>query len=123
MLTKKPLNEVSCLACDKRIPDHRGTLPDFKVWKKLPKHDHEKQAKFGPGYSKILQKMKERTHLMIRPEAMIINSRLFTIIQALRSYRQFSYQMNIQVRLSIICLMNRRCLRLSKITATISFLR
>jgi len=42
MLTKKPLNEVSCLACDKRIPDHRGTLPDFKAWKKLPKHDPEK---------------------------------------------------------------------------------
>lgn len=44
MLTKKPLQGVKCLACDKLIPNYHAGVADYKPWKKLPK-DIEKSSK------------------------------------------------------------------------------
>lgn len=54
MLIKKPLGPpVTCLACDKRITNY-GSVAEFKAWKKLPKDQENKNAKYGPGFSKVL---------------------------------------------------------------------
>jgi hypothetical protein len=57
MLVKKPVGPGTCLSCDKTL-SRFGGLGEYKSWKKLPKETVEKAQKFGPGYSKVLNKLR-----------------------------------------------------------------
>lgn len=59
MFTKKPLGGVSCASCEKNIVNLEGLQADFLPWRRLPfKENNERIAKFGPGFSKILQSLR-----------------------------------------------------------------
>jgi len=59
MFTRKPIGPVSCASCDKGIVNLLGTQADYLAWKKLPfREPNERIAKYGQGFSKILNMMK-----------------------------------------------------------------
>lgn len=59
MFTKKPYGPVACAACEKNLVNIQGMQVDYHVWKKLPfREPGERLARYGQGFSKILQNMK-----------------------------------------------------------------
>lgn len=59
MFTKKPYGPVACAACEKNLVNLQGLQVDYHVWKKLPfREPGERLARYGQGFSKILQNMK-----------------------------------------------------------------
>lgn len=59
MFTKKPYGPVACAACEKNLVNIQGLQVDYHVWKKLPfREPGERLARYGQGFSKILQNMK-----------------------------------------------------------------
>lgn len=59
MFTKKPYGPGACAACDKDLINIQGQPVDYHVWNKLPFRDPgERIAKYGQGFSKILNNMK-----------------------------------------------------------------
>ena len=59
MFTRKPYGPVACAACEKNLVNLEGMRVDYHVWKKLPfREPGERLARYGQGFSKILQNMK-----------------------------------------------------------------
>jgi hypothetical protein len=59
MFTRKPVGPVQCASCEKGIVNLLGTQADYLAWKKLPfREPNERIAKYGQGFSKILNMMR-----------------------------------------------------------------
>jgi hypothetical protein len=59
MFSKKPLGGISCASCEKNLVNLEGLQADFLPWRRLPfKDNNERIAKFGPGFSKILNSLR-----------------------------------------------------------------
>ena len=64
MLTKKNLGQIACATCQKNLINIQGIPVDHHVWNGLPlpktlSHDRIPIARFGQGFSKILNTLKE----------------------------------------------------------------
>ncbi|CAI2384346.1 unnamed protein product [Moneuplotes crassus] len=54
MLSKKPLQGISCASCDKNLVNLQGIPADFYNWKKLPQ-SKDRIPMMGQGFSRMLQ--------------------------------------------------------------------
>ena len=59
MFSKKPLGPQACASCEKGLVNMYGMPVEHHTWKRLPFRDpNERLAKYGPGFSKMLQNMR-----------------------------------------------------------------
>ena len=63
MFTRKNLGPMACAACQKNLVNLEGMPVDYTVWKGMPHSvNNERLAKYGQGFSKILNTLQDTTN-------------------------------------------------------------
>jgi len=57
MFTKKPYGPSTCASCEKNLINIQGYPVDHHVWNKLPARENHRIARYGQGFSKLLNNL------------------------------------------------------------------